>query len=108
MIKVISGAIIGFIIGSTLPLILLGTKITAIILIVSMDAAVEGMRAILESSFKDIEIISSFILNLLVTIFLLYLGDYLSINLYYIALFALGMRIFANLSKIRWHMVKKL
>jgi small basic protein len=39
--------------------------------------------------------------------FLVYVGDRLGIDLYYVALLAFGLRIFNNLGFIRQHLLKK-
>ena len=108
MLKAIIGLIIGLIIGSAAPLIMLNNKIAAVLLVVSIDAVIGSFQAVLELKFSDSEMISGFIINSLAAVLLVYLGDYLIVNLYYLVIFALGIRIFNNLSKIRQHVIKKL
>ena len=108
MLRVIIGMMVGLLVGSSIPLILMNSKIVAAVLMVAIDAVMGSVRETLESRFSDIELISCFILNLIVTISLVCLGDYLSVNLYYMALCALSISIFRNLAKIRQHMIKKL
>ena len=108
MLKAIIGLIVGLIIGSAAPLIMMNNKIAAVLLVVSIDAVIGSFRAALELKFSDSEIMSSFIVNSLAAISLVYLGDYLIVNLYYLVIFALGIRIFNNLSKIRRYVIKKL
>lgn len=99
---------IGLAIGNVGPLVTINTKIVAVVLIVAIDSLLGSLLASLKSSFNDIEMISGFIVNLATAILLVWLGDYLILNLYYLALFAVGIRIFKNLSKIRQHVIKKL
>ena len=94
------GVIIGLAIGITVPLVTINTKIVAVVIIVSTDALIGSLWASLESRFSDIEMMSGFMINSIVAVSLVWLGDYLNVNLYYLALFAVGMRIFKNLSKI--------
>ena len=108
MTRALIGIIIGLIIGGLAPLVLMNAKLSAVVLIVSVNSIIGGFRANLESNFSDLEMISGFVLNLAASISLLYLGDYLIVNLYYLALFALGLKIFKNLSKIRQHLIKKI
>ena len=108
MLKSAVGLMIGLTMGSTIPLVTINTEIAAVVLIVSIDALIGSLLASLKSSFNDIEMISGFIVNLATAILLVWLGDYLILNLYYLALFAVGIRIFKNLSKIRQHVIKKL
>ena len=99
---------IGLTMGSTIPLVTINTKIAAVVLIVSIDALIGSLLASFDSRFSDIEMMSGFIVNSAAAMLLVWLGDYLILNLYYLALFAVGIRIFKNLSKIRQHVIKKL
>ena len=99
---------IGLTMGSTIPLVTINTKIAAVVLIVSIDALIGSLLASFDSRFSDIEMMSGFIVNSAAAILLIWLGDYLILNLYYLALFAVGIRRFKNLSKIRQHVIKKL
>ena len=94
--------------GSTIPLVTINTEIAAVVLIVSIDALIGSLLASFDSRFSDIEMMSGFIVNSAAAMLLIWLGDYLILNLYYLALFAVGIRIFKNLSKIRQHVIKKL
>ena len=108
MLRAMIGVIIGLMIGSIIPLITINTKILAVMIIVSADTLIGSLKSYLESNFNDIEMISGFIINSIVAVSLVFLGDYLIVSLYYLVLFALGIRIFENLSKIRQHLIKKL
>ena len=57
--------------------------------------------------FDDKIFISGFFSNALLAAFLVYIGDHMGIDLYYVALLALGLRIFNNLGRIRQHLLKK-
>ena len=108
MTRALIGIIIGLVIGGSAPLILMNAKLSAVVLVVSVNSIIGSFRANLESNFNDLDMISGFVVNLAASISLLYLGDYLIVNLYYLALFALGLKIFKNLSKIRQHLIKKI
>ena len=108
MLRAMIGVMIGLMIGSIIPLITINTKILAVMIIVSADTLIGSLQSSLESNFNDIEMISGFIINSIVAVSLVFLGDYLIVSLYYLVLFALGIRIFENLSKIRQHLIKKL
>ena len=96
------------VIGSTIPLVVINTKIVAVVLVVSIDVVIGSLLASLESRFSDVEMMSDFVINSAAAISLIWLGDYLILNLYYVALFAVGIRIFENLLKIRQYVTKKL
>ena len=60
-----------------------------------------------DGNFDDKIFISGFFSNALLAAFLVYIGDHMGIDLYYVALLALGLRIFNNLGRIRQHLLKK-
>ena len=108
MLKAAIGIVIGLMIGSVIPLITINTKIMAVMLVVSIDTLIGSLLASMESKFNDVEVISGFLLNSSAALLMVWLGDYLMLNLYYMALFAVGIRIFKNLSKIRQYVIKNL
>lgn len=82
-------------------------KLFSIALMASMDAVFGGIRAHWNGTFDDKIFISGFFTNALLAAFLVFAGDYFGIDLYYVALLALGLRIFNNLGHIRQHLLKK-
>ena len=73
----------------------------------SIDAVFGGYRAVLEEKFDNTIFISGFFVNALLAAFLVYVGDHLGIDLYYVALLAFGLRIFQNLAIVRRYFFKK-
>ena len=61
----------------------------------------------MEEKFDNTIFISGFFINALLAAFLVYVGDHLGIDLYYVALLAFGLRIFQNLAIIRRYFFKK-
>ena len=61
----------------------------------------------MENKFDSAIFLSGFILNSLIAMFLVYVGDLLGIPLYYAAVFAFGMRLFNNLARIRRDIIFK-
>lgn len=83
------------------------SKLFSIALLASLDSVFGGLRAALDDVFDDKSFIFGFFSNSLLAAFLVYVGDNLGIDLYYVALLAFGMRIFRNLGRIRRFVVKK-
>ena len=75
--------------GSTIPLVTINTEIAAVVLIVSIDALIGSLLASFDSRFSDIEMMSGFIVNSAAAMLLIWLGDYLILNLYYLDTFFL-------------------
>ncbi len=109
MILAIVGLFLGILLGSICPLSIpvAYAKLFSVALLASIDSVFGGYRAVLEEKFDNTIFISGFFINALLAAFLVYVGDHLGIDLYYVALLAFGLRIFQNLAIIRRYFFKK-
>ena len=107
MLQAVLGIIIGLMVGSVMPIIIMNVKVSAILIVVSIDTILGGTIAKLNDTFDNITMISGFLTNTIAAVCLVFLGDYIGVNLYYFALFAIGMRMFRNLSTIRKYFLKR-
>ena len=82
-------------------------KLFSVALLASLDSVFGGLRAAAEGHFEKTEINKEYFTNALLAAFLVYVGDRLGIDLYYVALLAFGLRIFQNLAIIRRYFLKK-
>ena len=76
-------------------------------ILASLDAIFGGLRAAANNKFENVMFITGFFSNALMATVLVYIGDRLGIDLYYVALLAFGFRIFKNLAMLRRHYLKK-
>ena len=108
MAKPLIGLIFGIIAGSFFPLDIMGayTKLFSVVLLVALDSVFGGLRAVVNKNFSDTIFISGFLTNALFAAFLVFVGDRLGIDLYYVALLVFGFRIFKNLAGLRRHFLK--
>ena len=109
MILAVIGLLLGILFGSICPLSIpvAYAKLFSVALLASIDSVFGGYRAVLEEKFDNTIFISGFFVNALLAAFLVYVGDHLGIDLYYVALLAFGLRIFQNLAIIRRYFFKK-
>lgn len=109
MIYAVAGLIIGLLLGFVFPwgIPVAYSKFFSVALLASLDSVFGGLRAVCNGDFDDKIFISGFFTNSLLAAFLVYAGDHLGIDLYYVALLAFGLRIFNNLGVIRQHLLKK-
>lgn len=105
----IVGLIIGLIIGILFPVSIPVeyAKFMSVALLASLDSVFGGLRAAAEERFDNTVFITGFFTNALLAAGLVYLGERLGIDLYYVALLAFGLRIFQNLAIIRRYFLKK-
>ena len=87
-------AIIGLIIGAILGWI-------APLHLAAFDAVFGGSRAALERTFDLSNFVIGFFSNMVLAVILVYVGDLIGINLYYVALIGFGLRVFINVGAIR-------
>lgn len=109
MILPIAGLLVGLMIGSFLPVGIPQeyAKFFSVALLASLDSVFGGLRAGAEEKFDNTVFISGFFTNALLAAVLVYIGDRLGIDLYYVAMLAFGLRIFQNLAIIRRYFLKK-
>lgn len=79
-----------------------------IAVIAALDAVFGGLRAALDGIFDDKVFVVSFLSNVLVAAFIVYLGDKLGVGsqLSMGVVVVLGLRIFTNVASIRRHIFK--
>jgi small basic protein len=107
-------ALIGLIIGVVAGLILEPTVPTwlepylPIAVIAALDAVVGAIRALLDGVFRDRIFVISFLSNVVVAAFIVWIGDLLGVGSQMSTgvVVVLTMRIFANAAAIRRHILK--
>ena len=109
MILPIAGLIIGLLIGVVFPITVPVeyAKFMSVALLASLDSVFGGLRAGSEEKFDNTVFITGFFTNALLAAGLVYIGERLGIDLYYVAMLAFGLRIFQNLAIIRRYFLKK-
>lgn len=103
------GLFVGLIIGILSPVSLPVeyAKFMSVALLAALDSVFGGLRAGAEEKFDNTIFITGFFTNALLAAILVYVGERLGIDLYYVALLAFGLRIFQNLAIIRRYFLKK-
>lgn len=109
MLLPLAGLVLGLVIGTIFPLSVPAdyAKFLSVALLASLDSVFGGLRAGIEEKFDNTVFITGFFTNALLAAGLVYIGDRLGIDLYYVASLAFGLRIFQNLAIIRRYFLKK-
>ena len=82
------------------------TKLFSVALVAALDAAFGGLRSAISERFDKHVFVTGFFSNTLLAAALVFIGDRLGIDLYYVALLAFGFRIFKNLAVIRRYLLR--
>ncbi len=101
LIALLVGAIIGLVLQPTVPAALLPYLPVAVV--AALDAIFGAVRARLEGTFSERIFLVSFLTNVVLAVFLVYLGDQLGVGseLSTAVVVVLGVRIFSNLAAVR-------
>jgi small basic protein len=101
-----AGVIAGLLLEPTVPVAL--QPYLPIAVVAALDAVFGGLRARLDGVFDDKQFVVSFVSNVLVAGFIVYLGDQLGVGgqLSTGVVVVLGVRIFGNVAAIRRHLFK--
>ena len=103
LLGLVLGVLAGFIYDVSVPLEL--QPYLPIAIVAALDAVFGGVRAVMEGIFNDKVFVVSFIANVLIAAFIVFLGDQLGVGsqLSTAVIVVLGIRIFTNVATIRRH-----
>jgi small basic protein len=106
VLGLIGGILIGLFLQPDVPLWL--QPYLPIAVIAALDAVFGGVRAVLDGIFNDKVFVVSFLANVVVAAFIVYLGDQLGVGsqLSTGVVVVLGVRIFSNVASIRRHLFR--
>lgn len=79
----------------------------SIAVLASLDTLFGGIRAHLQNIYDQSVFVSGFFFNILLAASLAFLGVHLGVDLYLVAVFAFGVRLFQNIAVIRRILISK-
>jgi small basic protein len=105
-LALLAGLVAGILLEPTVPVAL--QPYLPIAVVAALDAVFGGIRAKLDGVFDDKQFVISFVSNVLVAAFIVYLGDQLGVGgqLSTGVVVVLGVRIFGNVAAIRRHLFR--
>jgi small basic protein len=106
IIGLAAGVLLGLFFDPTVPLWL--QPYLPIAVVAALDAVFGALRAKLDGIFDDKQFVVSFVSNVLVAAFIVFLGDQLGVGsqLSTGVVVVLGVRIFSNVASIRRHLFR--
>ncbi|WP_277210265.1 small basic family protein [Isoptericola croceus] len=106
VVGLVIGVVAGLVLHPTVPVAL--QPYLPIAVVAALDALFGGLRAKLDGLFDDKVFVVSFLSNVLVAAFIVFLGDQLGVGsqLSTAVVVVLGIRIFSNAASIRRHLFK--
>lgn len=106
VIALLAGVVLGIVLEPTVPIAL--QPYLPIAVVAALDAVFGGARAKLDGNFDDKQFVVSFVSNVLVAAFIVFLGDKLGVGgqLSTGVVVVLGVRIFSNVAAIRRHLFR--
>ena len=103
LVGLLVGVLAGFLLNVNVGFEL--QRYSAVAILAALDSVLGAVRAELDGVYDNRIFISGFIVNALVAVLLVFLGDRLSLDLYLVALISFGLRIFNNAALIRRHFI---
>lgn len=106
VVALLLGAVVGLVVQPTVPLA--AAPYLPVAVVASLDAVFGAVRARLDGTFSERVFLVSFLSNVLLAVFLVYLGDQLSVGgqLSEAVIIVLGVRMFSNLAAVRRHVFR--
>ena len=106
LLGLLAGILAGLLLQPEVPIWL--TPYLPIAVVAAVDALFGALRALLDGNFSERVFVVSFLSNVLVAAFLVFLGNQLGVGsqLSTAVIVVLGIRIFSNVASIRRHLFK--
>ena len=106
LIALIVGAVLGLVLQPTVPSFL--APYLPVAVVAALDAVFGGVRARLDGTFSDRRFLVSFLTNVVLAVFLVFLGDQLGVGseLSTAVVVVFGVRIFGNFAAVRRHLFR--
>lgn len=106
VLGLLAGVLIGLLVDVEVPLAL--QPYLPIAVVAALDAVLGGLRAVMDGVFSDKVFVVSFVANVLIAAFIVFLGDQLGVGaqLSTAVIVVLGIRIFTNVATIRRHLFR--
>lgn len=106
LVALLIGAAVGLVLSPTLPAPL--APYLPVAVVAALDALFGGVRARLDGTFNDRIFLVSFLSNVVLAVFLVFLGDQLNVGdaLETAVIVVFGVRIFQNLAGVRRHLFR--
>jgi len=106
VLGLLAGVVVGLLLDVDVPIWL--QPYLPIAIVAALDAVFGGIRATMEGIFDDKVFVVSFIANVLIAAFIVFLGDQLGVGgqLSTAVIVVLGIRIFTNVASIRRHVFR--
>ncbi|MFO8075450.1 MAG: small basic family protein [Actinomycetota bacterium] len=104
LIALLLGAVLGLVLQPEVPAFL--APYLPVAVVAALDAVFGGVRARLDGTFTDRVFLVSFLSNVVLAVFLVFLGDQLGVGseLSTAVIVVLGVRMFQNLAAVRRHL----
>lgn len=99
VIGLLLGVMIGFFSDVKIPTEY--SNYLSIAILAALDTVIGGIRAHLQKIYDDLIFVTGFFFNIMLAASLAFLGVHLGVDLYLVAIFAFGVRLFQNIAVIR-------
>lgn len=104
------GLLLGFLIGQTFTFTLPAefAPYLSVAILATLDSTLGGVKGVMQKKFDSAILMTGFFINSILAAFLVFIGDLIGADLYYVAIFVFGVRVFQNLAIIRRELIDKL
>lgn len=100
---------LGFLVGQTFTFTLPASfaPYLSVAILATLDSTLGGVKGVMMHKYDGAILMSGFFINGTLAAFLVFVGDWIGVDLYYVAIFVFGVRIFQNLAIIRREFISK-
>ncbi len=109
MVLAVLALLLGFLAGQALTFALPAAFATylSVAILATLDSTLGGIKGVMQDKYDGAILMSGFFINGSISAFMVLMGDWIGVDLYYVAIFVFGLRIFQNLAVIRRELINK-
>lgn len=103
------GLLLGFLVGQTFAFTLPAgmAPYLSVAILATLDSTLGGVRGVMHGKYDAAILMTGFFINGCLSAFMVLIGDWIGVDLYYVAVFVFGVRIFQNLAIIRREFISR-
>lgn len=103
------GLFFGFLVGQTFAFTLPAglAPYLSVAILATLDSTLGGVKGVMLNKYDGAILMSGFFINGSLSAFMVLVGDWIGVDLYYVAIFVFGVRIFQNLAIIRRELINR-
>lgn len=101
----LAGGIVGYITPVIIPIEY--NKLFSVAILAGVESVCSAIRLVVKDRFQSKTFVMNFLINVVIVVLFVFIGDNLGLDLYYVVLLALGFRLLQDLDVVKIYLFNK-